>query len=466
MVPAVRYDRRVVTFSRQGMASFAEALDFALSFPDMERCPDGPASRVMSLDCMRSLLERMGNPQEGRTTVHVTGSKGKGSTAHFIASVLSASGRKTTLYTSPHLHSYRERIAIDMRELPPAEFASGISAIKKLVETEHAGGLGPVSTFGVMTALYLYWTRESKADCQVVEVGLGGTFDGTNVFTRKDVAVITPISLEHTRILGASPAEIAASKAGIITPGCVAVLAPQKDRSVKEVIARRCSTVGADLVYVEEQYEFRDITRSAGGQSFILSGPQGCRRVDISMLGRHQIENAATAVAALDALVAGGIGIAAEAMRSGLGEVRIPGRVEVLSQAPLVVVDGAHNVESITALSTALRDSFSFRRCIGVLGVNQDKDLEGILGALRPLVDRLVCTRSKSLRAMPPDAVLSRAGSLAYNGYTTSSAAEAMELAVGLANSEDLVCVTGSLALVGEARALILRAHAKTGPTA
>lgn len=434
------------------MLTYEQALEFALSFPDMERFAAGPQSRVMSLDCMRSLLARLDYPQNGRVTVHVTGSKGKGSTAHFIASVLGASGLRTALYTSPHLHCYRERISIAGRPLAPAVFGAGVDAISAAVRAEHDGPLGPVSTFGVMTSLFFHAARASGADCQVVEVGLGGTFDGTNVFAAKEVAVFTPISLEHTKILGATPAEIARSKAGIITPGCTVVLARQNDPAVKAVIEEGCRAAGADLVRVDECYAATEVKLAHGGQSFVLNGPCGPRRLEVAMLGAHQVDNAAAAVAAIDALAVRGLVVSEQNLRAGLAGVRVPGRLEVLSRAPLVVVDGAHNGESMQALCRAIRESFAYRRCIAVLGVHQDKDLPGMLAALKPLADLLVCTRSRSARATSPEAILASAGPLGHHGYLSGSVAEALELAAALARSDDLICVTGSLSVAAEAR--------------
>lgn len=434
------------------MLSYEQALEFALSFPDMERFATGPQSRVMSLECMRSLLARLDHPQNDRLTVHVTGSKGKGSTAHFIASVLGASGLRTALYTSPHLHCYRERISIAGRPVAPAVFSAGVEAISSAVRAEHDGPLGPVSTFGVMTSLFFHAARASGADCQVVEVGLGGTFDGTNVFATKEVAVFTPISLEHTKILGATPAEIARSKAGIITPGCTVVLARQNDPEVKAVIAEHCLAAGADLVCVDECYAVEEVKLAHECQSFLLTGPFGPRRLKIAMLGAHQLDNAAAAAAAVDALAKRGLAVSEHDLRAGLASVAVPGRLEVLSRAPLVVVDGAHNGESMQALCRAIPESFSYKRCIAVLGVHQDKDLPGMLAALTPLADRLVCTRSRSARAASAEAILAAAGPLGHHGYLSGSVAEALELAAALARSGDLILVTGSLSVVAEAR--------------
>src|SRR5262249_30802129 len=282
-------------------------------------------------------------------------------------------------------------------------------------------------------------------------------------FLEKDVAVFTPISLEHTKILGATPREIAVSKSGIITRGCVAVLAPQKDSGVKDVIADRCKAVGAELVDVATRYKIAEVDGDDQGQNFVLNSPSASMPLAISMLGYHQIENAATAVAAFDALGSRGVRICKSAVQAGLAAVKVPGRFEVLRRAPLVVADGAHNQESMQALTKAIKDSLSFRRCIFVVGVHQDKDLKGILATLRPLMDRLVCTRSRSLRAMPPDSILSLAGALGCNGYSTNSVSEAMEFALAIARPEDLVCVTGSLAVVAEVRELLtLSAAART----
>ncbi|MBP7578061.1 MAG: hypothetical protein KA794_15240, partial [Candidatus Obscuribacter sp.] len=205
--------------------TYEEALSFVQSFPDMERATFGARGPTMGLPAMRELLARLGDPQLGTKTIHIAGSKGKGSTSTFVASILHAAGLHTALYTSPHLHDYTERFAFDMQAVEPDTFARGLSDIKELIDAEKAAGNNSISTFGVLTALFFHLvkTAAKPIDWQIVEVGLGGRYDVTNVFDSKEVAVITPISLEHVEILGKTQTEIAANKAGIIVPHCLTI---------------------------------------------------------------------------------------------------------------------------------------------------------------------------------------------------------------------------------------------------
>ncbi|HEX6030054.1 MAG TPA: Mur ligase family protein, partial [Tepidiformaceae bacterium] len=283
---------------------YSEAIEYLMSFTDMERGFQASPSPTMSLESVRSLLARLNDPHVGRGTVHITGSKGKGSTAAMVANILRHSGQSTALFTSPHMHSFTERIVINGDAVSPEEFAAGIEAIQPAIEAEKESVHGNVSTFGILTALFFWLVRAQarKVDWQVVEVGLGGTFDATNVLEPPEIAVITPISLEHTAILGTSPAEIARDKAGIIKAGTTCVLAPQKDPAVLDVVRARCEEVGGQLVDVAARYEVQPLEKHVFGQSAKLTGPGGPREIRTPMLGRHQLENAATAVAVAEAL--------------------------------------------------------------------------------------------------------------------------------------------------------------------
>lgn len=305
---------------------YTEAIAFLMSFSDMERGFQASANPTMSLASVRSLLSRLNDPHLGRGTVHITGSKGKGSTSAMVEGILRRQGYSTALFTSPHLHSFTERIAFDGDAISPEEFAAAVDAIRPAVEAEQASVHGGVSTFGVLTALFFWLTRAQArpVDWQVVEVGLGGTFDATNVFDAPDVAVITPVSLEHTAILGNTPGEIATDKAGIIKHGTSAVLAMQHDPEVPVVVRRRCSTVGAQLTEVGGLYEATVLEKFVFGQSFVLRGPGGERQMRTPMLGQHQLENAATAVAVAEALRARGNELSESAIIDGIAHARIP----------------------------------------------------------------------------------------------------------------------------------------------
>lgn len=437
---------------------YSAAIDYLLSFTDMERGVQRSDSPAMSLASMRSLLARLNDPHLDRPTVHVTGSKGKGSTSAMIASILHREGHSTSLFTSPHLHSFTERISIDGDSVSPAEFAAAIEAIRPAVDAEQESVHGNVSTHGVLTALFFWLTRAQvpRVDWQVVEVGLGGTFDSTNVFETVDVAVITSISLEHTEILGDTPAEIATDKAGIVKPGSTCVLAAQRDPAVVDVVRARCDDVGASLVYVPEKYEAEVIERHVFGQSFRLRGPRGVRELRMSLLGEHQVQNAATAAAVADALRARGHHITEGSIADGIAYTRVPGRLEVMGQRPLLVADGAHNGESAEALASALRAYFDWRHLYLILGVLRGKDLGGIGAHLAGLAELVICTALRSPRARDPYEMIQELGVLGPPAVAEDSMQAAIETALSHAGEEDLVCIAGSLYGVAEAREIIL----------
>ena len=438
--------------------NYIEATEFLLGLPDMERCQRGARARTMSLDAMHSLLARLGNPELGRKTVHVTGSKGKGSTSVFLASMLAGAAR-TSLYTSPHLHSYRERICIDLSPVSPENFAAGVLSIKDAVIAEHQGALGPISTFGAMTCLFFCLSRSAGMEWQVVEVGMGGRHDASNVFADKKMAVITAISLEHTNMLGKSTLEIAENKAGLIRPGCIVVLAPQKDPSVTALIKQKCLDLDARLIDVADEYRIIPESYDSQRQRFSLLSSGRRRGFQINMLGEHQLDNAVTAIAAVDALNQEELLLSESDLQNSLRRVSLPGRLELVHRAPRVVVDGAHNGESASALLSALRRHFSVSSVDFVLGVNSDKNILEILRSIKPLCRKLIITRSQNEKAMDPQIIAASAKSLAMDYQVTASSVAALEEALPGCPGEGLVCATGSLYLVAEIREHFLGAN-------
>jgi dihydrofolate synthase/folylpolyglutamate synthase len=441
-----------------GPVDYREAIDYLLSFTDLERGVQKSANPAMSVASVKSLLSRLNNPQDGRITVHVTGSKGKGTTASMIAGILRRAGLRTSLFTSPHLHAYTERININGEAVSAAEFAAALGAIRAHVEDERESVHGEVSTFGILTALFFWLTRAQvpRIDAQVVEVGLGGSFDATNVFTSPDLAVITPISLEHTAILGSTTVEIARDKAGIIKPGATCVLAPQKDPAVVDVVRARCEEVGAELVDVGLQYEVEPGEHFIYGQAFTVRGPDATYGMRTPMLGHHQLDNAATAVAAAEALNRRGLSIGALDIADGVAMTRVAGRMEVMGQKPLIVGDGAHNAESAAALARTLKEYFTWRRCFIVLGALRDKDVRGMGFKLARLAEMIVCTRIDNPRSMDPYEMIQEVGFLGPMAVAEESVPAALETALAHANEDDLVCITGSLYLVARAREHLL----------
>ena len=439
--------------------NYSESVDFLLSLPDMERASRGPLARTMSLDAMRSLLSHLGDPQKGRKTVHVTGSKGKGSTSAMIASVLDLI-QPTMIYTSPHLHSYLERICVGLQSISESDFSAALSAIREKILEEHHSELGPISTFGAMTALFFELCSRHQAQWQVVEVGMGGLYDASNVFENTDLVVITAISLEHTNILGASIEEIARNKAGIIKSGSSVILASQSDPSVSPLIREICLERGAKLIDVATEYQLISESHDQNGQYFELRKDGKLRQFHLKMLGEHQIQNAITAVAAADEINARGVHVEEATLCRALERVCVPGRLELLQEAPPVVIDGAHNGDSARALVKAVSRHFSSEKCIYVLGVNSDKDISSMIEAFRASAKLIIATRSASDKAMSPEQIAELSQQAGIPTEISSSCEEAIEIALRYAGApksevaanKELICITGSLYLIAEAR--------------
>ncbi|KPJ49508.1 MAG: hypothetical protein AMJ38_03235 [Dehalococcoidia bacterium DG_22] len=437
---------------------YSQAIEYILSFTDWERAPaQAFAAANFDLRRVHSLLARLGNPHLGRQTIHIAGSKGKGSVAAMIASVLRAAGYRSGLYTSPHLHNVRERIVVDGQPIGEDEFASLIEVLAPLVAAENKDGrFGQLTTFELLTALALLYFQDRGAQWQVLEVGMGGRLDATNVVDEKAVCVITPISLEHTTVLGDTVEKIAAEKAAIVRPGTIVAMAFQPYPEAAVVIRARAAELAAPLLDVGETYSVQRLGWDLTGQSFRLAGPGCSRELWLPLLGAHQLENAATAVATIDALRKGGVAILEESISEGLSRLSWPGRLEVLRDKPLIVVDGAHNGHSARRLRQALRDYFSFDRAILVIGVSGDKTIGAMAEELAPLTHLLIATCSQHPRAAEPEAVATAFAVQGVASETCPTVATALDRAQALAGRDDLICVVGSLFVVAEAREQVL----------
>jgi dihydrofolate synthase/folylpolyglutamate synthase len=440
---------------------YRQAIDYISSFTNWERTPaQAFAAANFDLRRVHSFLGRLGDPHRGRRTVHIAGSKGKGSIAAMTAAILTAAspGGGVGLYTSPHLHTFCERIAVDGLPIVQGDFARLTEVVAPAVASENADGrFGQLTTFELLTALAFLYFRERGAGWQVLEVGMGGRQDATSVVEEKDVAVIGPISLEHTAILGDTVEKIAAEKAAIIRPACPVVMAPQPFPQAAAVIRRQATDVGAPLVDVAESYSWQRLAWDLSGQSLRLDGPRGRRELWLPLLGAHQLENAAAAAAAIDLLVEADTKVPEPAIAAGLRQVRWPGRLEVLRERPLVVADGAHNGDSARRLREALRDYFQFDRLILVSGVSQDKTVGDMARELAPLATLVIATNSRHPRAGDPSALAAAYAAAGAATETAPSVAAALERALAVAAPQDLVCVVGSLFVAAEAREHILK---------
>ncbi|WP_328533592.1 bifunctional folylpolyglutamate synthase/dihydrofolate synthase [Micromonospora zamorensis] len=422
---------------------------------------------VFELDRIESLLDLLGSPQRAYPAIHLTGTNGKTSTARMIDSLLRAHGLHTGRYTSPHLETVRERISLDGEPVTEERFTSVYREIKPLAELIDARSDEPLTYFDMTTALAFATFADAPVDIAVVEVGLGGAEDATNVI-QAGVCVITPIGLDHTEWLGDTIQDIALAKAGIIHPGATVIAAAQDEEAAGPLLDR-CAEVGATIA--REGGEFGVLSRAVavGGQVLSLQGLGGVYDdVFIPLHGAHQAQNAAVALAAVEAFLGAGSRrqLDVETVREGFSSTSSPGRLERVRNAPTILLDGAHNPHGMAATVTALQEEFAFSKLVAVVGVLADKDAEGLLELLEPVIDQLVVTRNSSPRAMPTDDLAALAAEI-FGEERVSTAEEmpdAIELAVALAE-EDVpgelsgvgVLVTGSVVTVADARRLLKR---------
>jgi len=432
--------------------NYKQAEEYLNSFVNYEQIPGvSYAQAGYSLKHVEELLNRMGNPQLAARTVHIAGTKGKGSVAAMIAQVLSVSGYKTGLYTSPHLLNLRERIKLDGNLISEAEFAAAMAKVKPFIESmKQDAAFRQLTYFEALTVLAFVYFQEKQADFQVLEVGLGGRLDATNVVPSPAVCIITPVSFDHTQILGNTLAQIAREKAGIIKPGCWVVLSPQPEEAAS-VFSDVCRDKQAKAIWVGRDITWHRIGGNLDHQSLVINGRNGKYKVNIPLLGDFQLENASTAVAALEILASEGFAISPASIARGLAEVKWSGRFQVVRQDPTVLIDGAHNVESIRRLVDNIRAYFASKRIFLVFGTSSDKDIPGIVKELVPLSPQVIVTQASHSRAAPLATLVAEFAKRGIQPETRRSVTEAISRALSLAEKTDLICVTGSLFVVAEA---------------
>ena len=421
-----------------------QALDFIYSLIDYEKQRNSGVKTDWDLRRVEALLARLGNPHLKSKSVHIAGSKGKGSTAAMIASVLTKAGYRTGLYTSPHLHLFNERIRVDEKLITNDEIVELVAKIKPEVEAiNKEAAYGRLTTFEVITALGFVFFAQNKVDFQVIEVGLGGRLDATNVL-QPEVCVITPISYEHTDLLGNTLTLIAAEKAGIIKKGTIVVSSPQVSEA-DAAIALACRRQSVKLIRVGKDITYQILEFDDNRQSLIVNGRLGDYKLTIPLLGQYQLSNAAAALGALEVLIEKGNKIPLQSIINGMKEVKWEGRLQVLNRHPLVVVDGAHNQDSAQKVRQALGQYFKFDKAILIIGMSSDKDLPGIVAELAPVFEKVIVTRSTHPRAMATAPIAAEFQKHGIATRQTDDISEAMTLALSLAGEKDMICVTGSL---------------------
>lgn len=404
-----------------------------------------------TLEPVYGLLKPLGDPYKSFKSIHVTGTNGKGSTSAMIASILRAAGYKVGLFTSPHLMEFTERIVVDGEQIPRADVVRLLERIRPIVDELHRGPeLVRPLFFDIVTATAFQYFAEVGVDFAVLEVGMGGRLDATNVVNPL-VSVITNVSLEHTEVLGGTVLEIAREKGGIIKPGGVLVTATQDDE-VYALFKETCRRLDSRIFRVGTDITFQKRSFGIGGQSFRVNGLRGRYDLFTLLLGDHQLLNASAAVGAVEALSFSGIEVPAEAIARGLRETRWPGRLEVMQRRPLVVLDSAKDAEAMRALRDAVK-GFRHGRLIAVVSISSDKNIPLMIGYLAEVADRfIVTTHSVMGRAARPSVIVDEVARRGKPYEVVASVEGAVDRAISLAGEDDMVLVTGSVFLVGEAR--------------
>ncbi|MGY2704400.1 bifunctional tetrahydrofolate synthase/dihydrofolate synthase [Nocardioides sp. HB32] len=423
-----------------------------------------------TLDRIRAFTEVLGDPQRGYPVIHLTGTNGKTSTSRMIDTLLRALDLRTGRFTSPHVERMTERISVDGEPLTDEEFVRAFNDVAPYTHLIDESETHPLSFFETVVGMAYAAFADAPVDVAVVEVGMGGSWDATNV-ADATVAVVLPVAVDHAAYLGGTPAAIAVEKAGIIKPGSIAVLAEQTP-DVAAILLERAAEVGATVV--REGLDFGVIARvpAVGGQVVSLQGLRA--RYDdvfLPLYGAHQAQNAAVALAAVEAFAAGNEQsqpLDDEVVRAAFAEVTSPGRLEIVRRSPTIVLDAAHNPHGAEAAAAALEDSFSFSPLIGVIGVMADKDHEGLLAAFEPHLAHLVCTQNSADRALPAERLAAVAREVFGEDRVSVAPrlSEALDQAAALAEAGEAfgdplgsgaVLVTGSVVTVGEARTLLVR---------
>lgn len=448
-----------------GIESYEQAVEYLLCRVNYERIA-GTQFTVddFKLDRMRELLARLGDPHESIPAVHIAGTKGKGSTAALVAQILSAAGIRAGLFTSPHVSAFEERMAVGGVSPSPRELVELVATVANAVaELDRTPGRMSPTYFEIATALAWLYFRERQAQIAVLEVGMGGRLDATNV-CRPEVAVITTISRDHTRQLGSRLEQIAAEKGGIIKPG-VPVVSGVTCEPARGVIAGICRAQAAPLYELGRDFEYRYRPATIGAEhrgalASVRTATAWWTDLALPLVGEHQARNLAVAVAATERLAERGWQIPYAAVAAGLSRLSWPGRIEILGRSPTVIVDTAHNWEAVAALLKTLDESFPARRRVLVFAATRDKDVSGMLRQLLPRFDTAILTCFQNNTRQVPVEVLARlARELADQPvHVAAEPAAAWKLARRLVGPEDLICITGSFFIAAELRELIVDA--------
>ena len=430
---------------------YDKAIAYLNSLIDFERADRGVSmahQRAFRLDRMRALLELLGEPHRSLRCVHVGGTKGKGSVCAFVDSILRKSGYRVGLYTQPGLVDLRERIMIDRRMIPKGAMVQLVDRLKPCVERISKEELGEVTYFEAMTAIALDHYAREKVDQTLLEVGMGGRLDATNVVIPA-VCAITAIGFDHALNLGHTLKKIAGEKAGIVKNGVPVVSAPQPEEAATAIRSFSAER-NARFIEVGKDIRFTFRSRDANHQIFDVAGLRNFDGLEIALKGGHQVINAVVAVAIAEVLRDTGISIPEDSVRHGLKETTWPGRLQVIGKDPTIVMDGAHTIESARGLVQSLKEGFSYDRLILVFGIATDKDISGVWRVLERCAEVAFLTGSSQPKAAEPLTISQMVCDTEVTLHVVESPIAAFESACSIARPDDLICVTGSLYLVGD----------------
>lgn len=442
---------------------YQEALDYLYTFIDYSMTRNMRyTEEKFNLDRMRKFMELFDNPHKKYPVIHVAGTKGKGSTSALIAHALFEEGYKVGFYTSPHLHDFCERIQVDFIPMKHEEMVAIVEELKLKIPL-----VAEITTFELMTAMAFIYFMNKQVDYAVIEVGLGGRLDATNVVSPL-ISVITSLSLDHINVLGDTLAKIAYEKGGIIKNNIPVVVAPQKDEAIL-VLKKIAEERNSPMFQVGKDYLYAQAAKSLSGQNFFVwpkedqiavnAFIESAGREDweptkfhIPLLGFHQVQNAATAFTTLTVLRQNGLRISDNSIRKGFANVVWPGRFEVLNRRPFIVIDSAHNRESALRLRSAVDDYFPGIPVILVFGASEDKDIDGMLVELLPRVKIVITTKSIHPRAISPEDLVKKVNQMGVRAIPTQSLEEAFDQALKVAGKENLILVAGSIFVAGGMR--------------
>lgn len=404
----------------------------------------------LGLDNVSYLLNLMDNPQDALSFIHVAGTNGKGSTSSYLNSMLMAAGYKVGLYTSPFLEVFNERMRVNNQNIPNELLAEITTMVKKCIDQMLLEGLNHPTEFEIVTAVAFEYFKREKVDLVVLEVGLGGRLDSTNVIKKPLVSVITPVELDHVEYLGDTIAKIAAEKAGIIKAGSLAVIHPQLEDAMT-VIEAKCLALETKLI-VALTSDIQILEMSDLGTTFKV----GEERYHIGMLGEHQTRNATVALTTIKALNDEGlINVSKSAMIDGLAHANWPGRMEIMYRSPIILIDGAHNLHGAKGLSNAVKTLFKGKEIISMIGILEDKDVSGILQEMIPLSHKVICTEPDNPRKMKASTLSEQVSAFGVETYVEAEIKDAFEKALALATPESVIILFGSLYMIGSARTVI-----------